>query len=265
MAVSDNANHTDARPPGGPGLSVVVPVHNEAGNVTGLIGEIRHVLDGGPAFEMIFVDDGSDDTTLEVLTAQLAAEPRLRVLRHGRCRGQSAAISSGVKAARAAVIATLDGDGQNDPADIPKLLAVLNEAETDPDLHLVAGHRQGRRDTWTKRLSSAVANGVRATLLGDGTPDTGCGLKVFTRAAYLDMPRFDHMHRFLPALMLRQGGRVTSVPVSHRPRAHGTSNYGVLDRLFVGLVDLMGVKWLQRRATVGQAEELPRPDGEPGT
>src|SRR4051812_42657170 len=173
-----------------------------------------------------------------------AAGAPLRVLRPRQSCGQSAAIVTGVKAARGTWIATLDGDGQNDPADIPRLLA---RAQQEGGAILVAGHRVTRRDSWVKRRSSRIANRVRARLLKDATPDTGCGLKVFARALFLDLPYFDHMHRFLPALVLRQGGRVVSEPVNHRPRVRGTSNYGTLDRLAVSLFDLVGVAWLQRR------------------
>jgi dolichol-phosphate mannosyltransferase len=181
----------------------------------------------------------------------------LRVLHHEKSMGQSAAIASGVKAARAAVIATLDGDGQNDPADLPLLLDKFEEVDKGPiDFLLVTGHRTKRRDTAIKRLSSRIANRIRSGLLNDRTPDTGCGLKVFTRAAFMDMPRFDHMHRYLPALMIRRGGRSVSMPVNHRPRERGTSNYGTLDRLWVGISDLMGVMWLLRRASKPDVEEI---------
>ncbi|MBV9813760.1 MAG: glycosyltransferase family 2 protein [Acetobacteraceae bacterium] len=231
--------------PTDPLLSVVVPVRNEAENIAPLVAEIGAALAGLP-HEIVYVDDGSTDATAAALAA---AEPPVRWLRHRTSCGQSAAIATGIRAARGAWIATLDGDGQNDPADIPALLARAR-AEDGGDVSplLVAGHRTRRRDRLIKRLSSRIANGVRARLLGDRTPDTGCGLKVFRREAFLDLPRFDHMHRFLPALFLRAGGRVISVPVNHRPRVRGRSNYGTLDRLWVGLFDLVGVMWLMRRA-----------------
>jgi dolichol-phosphate mannosyltransferase len=166
------------------------------------------------------------------------------------------AILTGIKAARANWIATLDADGQNDPADIPKLWEIARAAPASPPL-MVAGRRQKRRDTWSKRWASRTANAIRRSLLGDGTPDTGCGLKLFRRDLFLEMPRFDHMHRFLPALTLRQGGKVVSVPVNHRPRARGQSNYGVLDRLWVGIADLLGVMWLMRRVKHPVALEEP--------
>lgn len=225
-------------------LSVVVPVRNEAGNIRPLLEEIRAALDGGVMYEIIYIDDGSTDDTLLQLKAMQAELPQLRVLRHARSCGQSTAVRSGVKAARGEWIATLDGDGQNDPADIPKLMAALEEG-----VHLVGGNRRhARRDSWIKRFSSIIANGIRSRLLHDNTPDTGCGLKLFRRDVFLDLPYFDHMHRFLPALVQRCGGRVVSVPVHHRPRERGVSNYGTLDRLLVGIVDLAGMLWLLRRA-----------------
>ncbi len=228
-------------------LSVVIPVRNEAPNIAPLVAEIRAALDGVAEYEIVYVDDGSSDATAATIGELQRDFPRLRLVRHRASAGQSAAIRSGVKAARASWIATLDGDGQNDPADIPRLLAMARAAPAEPPL-LIAGWRQKRRDSAVKRLSSRIANRVRGALLGDGTPDTGCGLKLFGRALFLDLPFFDHCHRFLPALVKRQGGRVVSVPVNHRPRQRGASNYGTLDRLFVGIADLLGVMWLMRRA-----------------
>ncbi len=244
-----------------PDYSVIVPVRNEAGNIAPLIAEIGAAMEsmraaGGAAhapYEIIYVDDGSDDGTAAILKEQAGDCPRLRVVRHVAPSGQSAAIMTGVATAKAPTIITLDGDGQNDPADIGKLLAAFEDAP-DRDLLLVAGHRTRRRDPWLKRASSRVANAVRAALLGDGTTDTGCGLKVFSRRAFLSMPGFDHMHRFLPILMISQGGRVLSVPVNHRPRQQGATKYGVLDRLGVGIVDLFGVMWLKRRASRPEIE-----------
>jgi dolichol-phosphate mannosyltransferase len=235
-------------------LSVVIPVRNEALNIAPLVREIVAALEGGLDYEIVYVDDGSRDETAAAVRALAREVPRLRLLRHRRSFGQSTAIRTGVKAARAAWIATLDGDGQNDPADIPKLWQMAKAAPSVPPL-LVAGHRAQRRDRAMKRLSSRVANWVRRGLLGDGTPDTGCGLKLFPRALYLELPVFDHNHRFLPALVRRAGGRVVSVPVNHRPRERGRSNYGTLDRLFIGIVDLIGVMWLMRRAK--NAEIIP--------
>jgi len=239
-----------------PELAVVVPVHNEAENLRPLIDEIRTALSNiSGEGEIIYVDDGSSDDSVEQLLTIKAECPQLRVLVHRKCCGQSASIITGIKAARASVIATLDGDGQNDPSDIPALYSALKGAPNRDSL-LVAGLRAKRQDTWIKRVSSRVANKIRGGLLGDETPDTGCGLKVFTRAAFLDMPRFDHMHRFLPALMIRRGGAVISLKVNHRPRERGTSKYGTLDRLAVGIIDLLGVLWLQRRASKPEVEEL---------
>ena len=241
-----------------PDFSVVVPVRNEADNISPLIAELKTVMTALQPYEIVIVDDGSDDATPEVLRDQARACPELRVIRHRSSAGQSAAITTGVNEARAGIIITLDGDGQNDPADIPALLDRFREAD-NPDLLLVTGERQKRWDSLLKRLSSRVANAVRGTLLGDHTPDTGCGLKVFSRPAYLAMPGFDHMHRFLSALMLCQGGHVLSVPVNHRARQHGATKYGVFDRLGVGIVDLFGVMWLQRRPGTpvpGNAEGL---------
>ena len=233
-------------------LSIVIPVRNEAGNIGPLVAEIRAALDDGAAYEIVYVDDGSTDATAAEIRALAAAGAPLRLVRHARSCGQSAAIRTGVKAARGAWIATLDGDGQNDPADIPRLWAMARGENTPT---LIAGWRQKRRDTWLKRISSKVANGVRAGMLGDATPDTGCGLKVFRRELFLDLPYFDHMHRFLPALVKRAGGRTLSVPVNHRPRGSGRSNYGTIDRLVVGITDLLGVMWLMRRASVPMIAE----------
>ncbi len=223
-----------------PVLSVVVPVRNEGPNISPLVAEIRQAL-AGVDHEIVYVDDGStDDTPLQLRLAGVVAR------RHRRSCGQSAAIVTGVRAARGGWIATLDGDGQNDPADIPALLRhAMDDVGKGP--LLVAGHRVRRKDSWTKRLSSRFANRIRAALLHDATPDTGCGLKLFRRDTFLELPHFDHMHRYLPALFIRAGGRVVSVPVNHRPRIRGQSNYGTLDRLWVGIFDLVGVFWLQRR------------------
>ncbi|WP_456316857.1 glycosyltransferase family 2 protein [Teichococcus globiformis] len=232
---------------GAPLLSVVVPVRNEAPNIGPLVEEISTAL-AAIRHEIVYVNDGSADNSAAVLADLAARVPTLRVLTHAVSCGQSAAIVSGVRAARGAWIATLDGDGQNDPADIPALWDFAqNEARPEAPALMVAGWRTTRRDTQVKRLSSRLANRIRARLLGDATPDTGCGLKLFPRALFLELPPFDHMHRFLPALVLRQGGRVVSRPVNHRPRLRGQSNYGTLDRLAVGITDILGVMWLQRR------------------
>jgi len=229
-------------------LSVVVPVHNEIGNVGPLLSEVRAALDDRTEYEILCVDDGSDDGTGERLAALQQALPRLRVVHLSRHTGQSAAIVAGVEEARGTWIATLDGDGQDDPADLPRMLSKVRDPVAAPALRLVVGQRLRRRDTLVKRVSSRIANGVRARVLGDATPDTGCGLKLFSREAFMALPRFDHMHRFLPALFLQAGWQVASTPVTNRPRQHGRSHYGVLDRLGSGIVDLFGVLWLKRRA-----------------
>lgn len=229
-------------------LSVVVPVRNEADNIEPLVSEIAAALDGVCDYEIIYVDDGSTDATPERLRATGERFPRLRVLHHRHSCGQSTAVLTGVRAASAPWVATLDGDGQNDPADIPSLLAAVQDPQRSNGLAMAIGHRQKRRDTWWRRRSSRIANGIRSRLLHDDTPDSGCGIKVFSREVFLTLPYFDHMHRFLPALVHRAGGRVVSVPVNHRPRTRGESKYGTLDRLWVGITDLLGVMWLQRRA-----------------
>jgi dolichol-phosphate mannosyltransferase len=227
-------------------LSVVVPVCNEAGNIGPLAREIQAALHGHRPFEIIFIDDGSTDVTAaEVCAARDAGIPEIRLLQHSRRGGQSAGIWTGVHAARADWIATLDGDGQNDPADIALLVAAL--ASGGESLRLIVGNRISRKDTWLRRLSSRIANAVRGHLLRDGTPDTGCGIKLLHRATFLELPRFNHMHRFLPALFQRAGAGVMSVPVRHRPRTHGASKYGLHNRLWVGIVDLFGVRWLIAR------------------
>ncbi len=231
-------------------FSVVVPVCNEAENVEPLAREIDAALNNR-SYEMIFVDDGSTDETAAILKKLKSSLPALRVLSHSFRSGQSAAVASGVRAARAPWVATLDGDGQNDPADIPKLIAT-RDAPEGRGVQLFMGNRKAsRKDTAFRKLQSSVANGVRSSLLGDGTPDTGCGIKLFSREVFMDLPRFDHMHRFLPALFQRQGARVVSVPVSHRSRTRGTSKYGMLNRLWVGVVDIGGVMWLRRRYKSG--------------
>jgi glycosyltransferase involved in cell wall biosynthesis len=226
-------------------LSIVVPMHNEAGNVVRLAHEIAASLAPG-SFEVLLVDDGSTDATLAEALRLRGTIAELRVLGHTQRLGQSAAIWSGVRAARAPWVVTLDGDGQNDPSDIGELLKARSDAG-DESVRLVVGHRTRRRDTAWRRLQSRIANGVRGRFLGDDTPDTGCGLKLFARDTFLALPSFTHMHRFLPALFLREGARVISIPVHHRPRTAGRSKYAMLDRLAAGLVDLAGVFWLMRR------------------
>ena len=230
-------------------ISVVVPVKDEAGNVGPLAREIATALQGAP-HEIIFVDDGSSDGTGQALTGLKGEIPQLRVLRHGRNLGQSRGIRTGVQAARGQIIVTLDGDGQNDPADIPKLLEAL---KADATLGMVSGVRVKRQDSASRRLASRLGNGFRNWILGDGASDTGCGLKAFRRQAFLDLPYFDHVHRFLIALVQREGWRVSFVPVNHRPRLTGQSKYTNFGRLVVSVHDLLGVRWLQRRYR-GRAE-----------
>ena len=232
-------------------LSVVIPAHDEAENVGPLLAEIGAAMRfaGAPSYEVVLVDDGSSDGTGSRAEAAAKAVPLLRVVRHPSPAGQSFATVTGVRAAAGRWIATLDGDGQNDPADIPRLLAARDAQAASPEGGplLLAGYRKARRDSWLKRVSSRVANGVRGRLLGDRTPDTGCGLKLFEREAFLALPHFDHLHRFLPALFIRAGGRVVSVEVGHRPRTRGRSHYGLFNRLWVGIVDMFGVMWLIKR------------------
>lgn len=237
-----------------PPLSVVVPVFNERDNVAPLVHEITAALRGRIGFEIVYVDDHSRDDTLQVLQALKAEVPELRVVHHVTQSGQSTAIRTGVKAARGAWIATLDGDGQNDPADIPRLLDERAKAATD--IRLFAGWRVNRRDSGSKRWASRYANAIRAGMLRDATPDTGCGIKLFERAAFLDLPYFDHMHRYLPALMQRAGWKTVSVPVNHRPRSSGVSKYNNLQRALVGIRDLMGVAWLIKRSKVTRVQEI---------
>jgi len=237
-------------------LSVVIPVHNEEESIGNLIDEITNALSEKYQHEIIVVDDGSTDNTLEVLVKIKQILPTLRIVKHLKNSGQSTAVRTGVQHAKSAWIATLDGDGQNDPADIPNLYNELaNNQKSDPWL-VVAGYRKKRKDTWLKRFSSKYANAIRAKLLRDGTPDTGCGLKVFARDSFLALPYFDHMHRYIPALFQRQGGRVVSIEVNHRHRMQGVSKYGFHNRLWVGIVDILGVRWLQNRARVTDTEEL---------
>lgn len=237
-----------------PELSVVIPACNEQGNIGPLVDEVTVALRGRCAFEIVVVDDCSDDGTAEELRAARARTPELRILQHLHRSGQSAALRTGVKAARAAWIATLDGDGQNDPADLPRLLATRDAGP--PEVKLYAGWRVNRQDSIGKRWASRLANGIRARLLRDATPDTGCGIKLFERAAYLDLPWFDHMHRYLPALMQRAGWKTVSVPVNHRPRGAGRSKYDNLGRALVGIRDLMGVAWLIKRNRLTSVREL---------
>lgn len=232
-----------------PAISVVIPMLNEAPNVATVLADVEGALLQIP-HETIIVDDGSTDGTGQRVRAFLPSVPALRLLTHSRPRGQSTAVWNGVQAARAPLVAVLDGDGQNDPADLPGLLAVMKRESRPtgrPPLGMVMGHRVRRRDTAIRRLSSRIANTVRRWILRDSTPDSGCGIKLVRRAVFLELPYFDHMHRFMPALVQQAGYRVMSVPVSHRPRQAGHSKYGISNRLWAGLVDLLGVAWLARR------------------
>src|SRR4051812_3173214 len=226
-------------------VSIVVPVRNEAENIGPLIEEIASALDRRWPYEIIYVDDGSTDATSERLTAMMKSRGNLRQLRHAVPLGQSAAVRSGVRAARGAIVATLDGDGQNNPAFLPELISAI---ETGGErIGLVAGQRVGRKDTGFKKMQSRIANRVRGAILRDGTRDTGCGLKAFRRDGFLAMPYFDGLHRFLPALVRREGYEIAYVDVIDRPRGSGVSNYGFFDRLWIGIMDLAGVWWLLRR------------------
>lgn len=236
-------------------ISVVVPVHNETDNVIPLIEEINQALNGQDAYEMLFVDDGSTDDTVLKLKAAMLQFPALRVLQHQKSCGQSRAVHSGVTAAQYDWIATLDGDGQNDPADIPQMIATL-QAQQSEKLWMLAGHRHLRNDTGWRRFSSKFANGIRQAILHDQTPDSGCGLKLFRRDKFLALPYFDHIHRFLPAMIKMAGGEVISVKVNHRFRSHGQSKYGTLDRLMAGIIDLLGVVWLRNRHSLATVSEV---------
>jgi dolichol-phosphate mannosyltransferase len=250
---------TDANAPQSgavPRISVVVPVRNEAGNVGPLIGEIARAMAPLALFEIVYVNDGSTDETAAELRRLTREHAFLRVVDHAVSCGQSAAVRTGVSFARAPIVATLDGDGQNDPVFLPALVAAI---ERDPTVGLVAGQRVGRKATGFKKLQSRIANAVRGAVLRDGTRDTGCGLKAVRRDVFLALPYFDGLHRFLPALVRRDGYRVAYVDVVDRPRLTGISNYGMWDRLWVGILDLMGVWWLVRRKKrVPQVSEVVR-------
>jgi glycosyltransferase involved in cell wall biosynthesis len=226
-------------------ISIVVPVRNEAENIAPLIAEIAAALDGRWAYEIIYVNDGSTDATADRLAAERKRRTNLRQINHERSSGQSAAVRSGVRAARGHIVATLDGDGQNNPAFLPDLISAIEQG--GDRIGLAAGQRVGRKDTGFKKVQSRVANTVRGAILKDGTRDTGCGLKAFRREVFLMMPYFDGLHRFLPALMRREGYEIAYVDVIDRPRHSGVSNYGFFDRLWIGIMDLLGVWWLIRR------------------
>jgi dolichol-phosphate mannosyltransferase len=226
-------------------ISIVVPVRNEAENIAPLIEEIATAVGGRWVYEIIYVNDGSTDATADRLAAVMKRRVNLRQIRHATSSGQSAAVRSGVRAARGAVVATLDGDGQNNPAFLPDLIAAIENG--GEHVGLAAGQRVGRKDTGFKKWQSRIANGVRSRILRDGTRDTGCGLKAFRREVFLMLPYFDGLHRFLPALMRREGYEIAYVEVIDRPRRSGVSNYGFFDRLWIGIMDLAGVWWLIRR------------------
>ncbi|MGB8896459.1 MAG: glycosyltransferase family 2 protein [Pseudolabrys sp.] len=231
-----------------PAVSVVVPVRNEAGNIAPLVAEIAKALAEQWPFEVVYVNDGSSDGTDAELKQLMTQQAWLRCVRHKQSCGQSAAVRTGVAAARAPVVVTLDGDGQNDPAFIPALIRALDAGDAKgPCIGLVAGQRVGRKASGFKKLQSRIANTVRGAVLRDGTRDTGCGLKAFRRDVFLSLPYFDGLHRFLPALVRREGYGIAYVDVVDRPRAHGVSNYGMWDRLWIGILDLAGVWWLIRR------------------
>lgn len=227
-------------------LSIVIPARNEQGNIEPLVAEIRQAIPGNYCYEIIYIDDGStDNTKTEIEAVQARGDVPIRLLRHRNSAGQSSALYSGISQAKGKWIVSMDADGQNDPADIP---AMLQCASTQTAAHFcIAGFRHTRRDTFSKRIQSRVANGIRQRLLNDQVPDTGCGIKLFPRNTFMMLPFFDHMHRFIPALVRRIGGSITVVPVNHRERVIGTSKYTLLSRLGVGIVDMLGVLWLQRR------------------
>lgn len=232
-------------------------MHDEAENAGPLIAEIAEAL-AATDFEILAVDDRSSDDTLGALRLAQETTPELRILAHDRRSGQSRALRTGVLAARAPVVVTIDGDGQNDPKDIPSLLEELGRGDAPPALAMVGGRRRKRRDSVGKRLAASLANGLRKRIMRDGADDTGCGLKAFHREAYLRLPYFDHMHRYLPALMRREGYEVRYVDVSHRPRLHGRSNYTNGQRLAVAFRDVLGVLWLNARSkSPGHVTELP--------
>ena len=228
-------------------LTVVIPVFNEAQSIRSLISEISDALINID-YEIVVVDDHSSDETANVLIKIQKNNKRLRIIRHEKNYGQSFAIRSGVKCAKSSWIATLDGDGQNDPSDIPRLFDALIEKSGKDKNILIAGFRYKRKDSWLKRISSKYANKVRSSLLQDEVPDTGCGLKLFSKDFFLDLPSFNHMHRYIPALYIARGGRVVSLEVNHRYRKKGQSKYGFNNRFWVGISDLLGVKWIQRRS-----------------
>lgn len=233
-------------------VSIVIPAKNEEDNVEPLISEIMTALDGVAEFEIIYVDDGSTDKThAELLRLMDLGNTHIRPVRHRFSVGQSTAIMTGIQVAQGELIVTMDADGQNDPADIPELLAAARKFPAATDF-CIAGYRKNRKDTAWKRFQSKVANNIRRRILNDGTPDTGCGLKIVPKATFLKLPYFDHIHRFIPALVRRVNGEIVVVEVNHRDRQAGVSKYNMLGRLGVGIVDMFGVMWLQRRVKIAE-------------
>ncbi|WP_368484099.1 glycosyltransferase family 2 protein [Phaeobacter sp. HF9A] len=251
-----SATTTSAEPEQTPVVSIISPMHNEADNVAAMVSELEVARAQMPASEVILVDDGSRDDTARLIAQHMTTRPWLRLVQHKTAGGQSAAVHSGVLAARGRVVCTLDGDLQNPPAELPKLCAPLLAPDAPERLGLVAGQRQKRQDTFSKRMASRWANKLRAYVLNDDTRDTGCGLKAFRRDAYLQLPFFNHMHRYLPALFGRQGWDVAHVDVAHRARSGGASKYTNFQRAMVGVSDLMGVAWLIRRAKTASPQEV---------
>jgi dolichol-phosphate mannosyltransferase len=227
--------------------SLVIPAHNEADNLPPLLAEIVALPEAFRPVEVILVDDASTDATPSVMAGLIAADPRLRLLRLPYRSGQSAAMLAGVKLARSDWVATIDADGENDPADLPRMIELALASRAD----LIGGLRRRRKSSWSKRLASRLANGLRQCVLKDGCSDSACGLKLFRRELLLQLPRFNGMHRFLPALVDIAGGETRFIDVNDRPRRHGRSNYGNLGRAARGLVDLWGVLWLKRRSLAG--------------
>jgi len=228
-------------------LSIVVPVYNEEQNIEKLIDEITNSIKD-INYEIVVVDDHSGDNTVSVLQKIQLENKRLRIIKHEKNYGQSFAVRSGVKSSVSSWIATLDGDGQNDPADIPELYLALIQQNSNNNNVLIAGHRVHRKDSRLKKISSKYANMIRSNILKDKAPDTGCGLKLFSKEFFLDLPSFNHMHRYIPALYISRGGRIVSLEVNHRPREKGESKYGFNNRFWVGIKDLLGVRWLQKRS-----------------
>ena len=236
--------------------SIVIPAYNEAENIVELVLKIKNVMENlALDYEIIVVDDASTDNTSHVLFNLRRQLTTLRIFRHKLNCGQSTALHTGIHYATGNVIVTIDGDGQNDPNDIPKMIDIFNQHKEN-NMRMVVGYRKNRKDNFVRKISSKIANTIRASVLKDNTPDTGCGLKVFNRKLFLSFPFFDHIHRFLPALAQRHGAEVISIEVNHLPRKHGVSQYGIMDRLWVGIVDLFGVLWLKKRMKIPVVEEM---------